>query len=1694
MRRVLVAIAALAVTAQSQEPTNGTSPPPPSAPTFAQVWDDMDPHAGALRCIATSLRGRFIAVGTETSLLLYRVDWYRDTQTLAMRPGVSRVTVDRTLPDSLRSPGHTLDDSAVSAVALSAEGHLLAAATERGVVYLFAITQWRPILQLAAIVAPPEAGGPRVYWSGLMPERFLNRPNAVALSAGGNVLAIAWGSTIAVYGLGMMADNSVIPYSVSVMQPRTVEISDFRELTGRVAALVHSVSLSGDGQTLTASAGDGAVRGYQLTPSGTAPEAVQVKQVACTWHDYREGDDYVIYVKEALGDGKFSFKETTTQDLYNSPMSLHWFTVSECLEMCTGRTGARCSAVEFPTGGSWVSGGAGAVPYCGVWLNGRCRSPLSPGLTSSPGYDLYIINTTSPPTPVPSKWNTVTQGQFDPCRFHHSSKIVLYGTNAQKVTCNQFLFRNTEAHGSFWDYTPQRPVTELHTDMQLFRPDTTSQMSADNVDGTAYRQDGTAIVTAIPPTATDDRSDDLAGWAGYSARRVRPQFSTALLGQHTVLANGEERRAGPTTEKVSLSASLSSDVIAWVQVEAATQGSRSVAMSVMRMKETATTDTVERQTLQAVSVTASGATPNPFPNVSVWTPDVVAGTGGPRSENEECMAITRTRPVLNAEGVNVTTECDSAFSCAGKLGAGELTVWDCADGLSCLPTQRSGAYGPVRDYKEWLYNDQNTASTPEFRCQAATLAPPLAEGDACIGSTAFAGGGSLLDRSLSCPPFTTCTLTSTYDTHKGSWAKYTTREGKPGQPTYRCLRRNPVVAASAVTAEGGMVFLATSQNPWAGDATAFPDSATAAMTLRAFIRSDVAVAPRQAAPAFYSWASHSGRSMSVDCQDSHECAADASQIATGDAGACCADHSGIARCPPEAPVLCMATSCGAGRVHCCARDCGKFGGEKLYIRQPAVPLGLEFEQPLAAGEPEPSAVAIRLALNGQTLVAAMQQGAAAGKPAVDTITFPRPLSSVRAELSSCLGVNAAAVGSVTLSQGNYSDGNHSIGDGVVMTVNVNAAVSAGQSLTVALSGGGCTAAGVGIEQGCSSLHPALCFRVLELAAVNRDASPPASLLGCRSGTSQVWSEEACVTYAATLGSKQAAKAQDSRYPRCYITGGENQLVIWNPDGAAPNNTAEQHTLPQYVYTGSGRRCGQSKRAGLGVIGYVNLTQCAAACASPEAEGCRWFALGNSSSDTDLCILCTEEPDEEWPTEQFSSYYAMLGEPWWRSVRGRSAEPLAGGTAPAPYHRVCEKDPYIVLATSASECGQWGMWDVATPSNCVLASHRATEVGWTAGDSMPVHYGGLLEESAVSDATPVGCFVNTSNGSAVFMFNAWGRGGRAGNGLVRVCQREYPMERMYVLPSKLYPGPGTGGLVDGGIYYPAPIIYGVCFGIVGLCLVWGGIAYYAQFVHNRAAAPEPVLEEALVERYKVDYSKLLERLQVDIDPESTAEDCSVCLENLLDGTCVCLPCAHKFHHQCLLDYITYQVEKRRKRHPRCPNCRARVALDGELPSGEQSPSSSPGSPHAVRRIVRAPPRAATAGTSSSAGTLRGMFPDDDGSSDSSSDGPDDTARPRAASAAPVQTAADAAAAGRPRAGTAGAETLAPFVVSFVSSPESRSTSSRRSRPMRGPSSPALASRNSSPLVPPPPRPTSGGNPLGPESQVTPEEMYVEMPVD
>ena len=78
------------------------------------------------------------------------------------------------------------------------------------------------------------------------------------------------------------------------------------------------------------------------------------------------------------------------------------------------------------------------------------------------------------------------------------------------------------------------------------------------------------------------------------------------------------------------------------------------------------------------------------------------------------------------------------------------------------------------------------------------------------------------------------------------------------------------------------------------------------------------------------------------------------------------------------------------------------------------------------------------------------------------------------------------------------------------------------------------------------------------------------------------------------------------------------------------------------------------------------------------------------------------------------------------------------------------------------------------------------------------------------------------------------------------------------------------------------------------------------VSRRNPEGDNALETELIEKHKLKYEIYLQKLLVDVNPNSTISQCSICLLDLTEAQCGKFPCGHKLHYSCMKDYIMYQV--------------------------------------------------------------------------------------------------------------------------------------------------------------------------------------------
>ncbi|KAJ9471466.1 hypothetical protein DIPPA_26212 [Diplonema papillatum] len=160
-----------------------------------------------------------------------------------------------------------------------------------------------------------------------------------------------------------------------------------------------------------------------------------------------------------------------------------------------------------------------------------------------------------------------------------------------------------------------------------------------------------------------------------------------------------------------------------------------------------------------------------------------------------------------------------------------------------------------------------------------------------------------------------------------------------------------------------------------------------------------------------------------------------------------------------------------------------------------------------------------------------------------------------------------------------------------------------------------------------------------------------------------------------------------------------------------------------------------------------------------------------------------------------------------------------------------------------------------------------------------------------------------------------------------------------------------------LFYPGTLVYAVMFGSIGLCFIAVAAYWYKTWRDRRRqeALVEHPLEQGLIAAHKESYEALLERVVIELDPDATIEQCSVCLEDLINDRVVQLPdCGHRIHLPCMQQYLTHLIEKKRTKNPRCPICRTKILLEqpaGKSPNSFEmrrmsvSPSSRAASPRA-----------------------------------------------------------------------------------------------------------------------------------------------------
>eukprot|EP00755_Sulcionema_specki_P035493 Sspe_Gene.21810::Locus_8202_Transcript_1_1_Confidence_1.000_Length_4572::g.21810::m.21810 len=284
------------------------------------------------------------------------------------------------------------------------------------------------------------------------------------------------------------------------------------------------------------------------------------------------------------------------------------------------------------------------------------------------------------------------------------------------------------------------------------------------------------------------------------------------------------------------------------------------------------------------------------------------------------------------------------------------------------------------------------------------------------------------------------------------------------------------------------------------------------------------------------------------------------------------------------------------------------------------------------------------------------------------------------------------------------------------------------------------------------------------------------------------------------------------------------------------------------------------------------------------------------------------------------------------ITGRSIFYTSDGQAESADGIVCKMRD-IVLERWGT-CSSLGYQDIPSPERCQAAISAVAGQGRWSG--LGVEWGGDVEAATVIDKDlPSGCFVDYESAGTVpkVYFNSFYNLVSNTSSFFPICSFE-PADPFTRAPLPLSPG-------GSGLIYPGPALYSVVFVLLGVCLAAAAI-YWAMCGQSQSRRPErePEVDVEEIQQHWREYDELLSKLTITIDPSDSIAQCSVCLEDLIDNTCIQLPaCSHQLHLDCMRKYVQHQVEKKRKKYPRCPNCRTRLLLESDEPASPGTDDSS-----------------------------------------------------------------------------------------------------------------------------------------------------------
>eukprot|EP01064_Diplonema_japonicum_P001929 TRINITY_DN11271_c0_g1_i2.p1 TRINITY_DN11271_c0_g1~~TRINITY_DN11271_c0_g1_i2.p1 ORF type:complete len:495 (+),score=59.94 TRINITY_DN11271_c0_g1_i2:683-2167(+) len=390
-------------------------------------------------------------------------------------------------------------------------------------------------------------------------------------------------------------------------------------------------------------------------------------------------------------------------------------------------------------------------------------------------------------------------------------------------------------------------------------------------------------------------------------------------------------------------------------------------------------------------------------------------------------------------------------------------------------------------------------------------------------------------------------------------------------------------------------------------------------------------------------------------------------------------------------------------------------------------------------------------------------------------------------------------------------------------------------------------------------------------------------------------------------------------PSCYHADG---VVTWNPLSSLfaaplPSNITSLYSM--MANTSVSPRIPYVKRE----LFWRDLEACLAECYLDAScggatfaeyqENCTFYTstvMGNASNfeesfDADLYVLATRDvlkaarvfPNETGRANQLTSF--------------------------------CESDNWVLGSgsSSSSSCQALAMWSIISHMECIRAVENLVErsllvLNTTFVTPIPLNY-----------LNP-GCVVNVKGGYRWVTFNPYVSTGifePLSEGFLPVCATEEDPNRPTPIPDQPVSPTPEPKPVSRKLFYLPLWVYIVLMHVIGLSLL--AVAVFFNRTGRRGplrwARPEPELAEELVASYKKRFDQLLESFAVVISADDTIATCTVCLEDLIEG-CIELPCGHQLHLQCMQDYITHQVTKRRRKTAKCPNCRHPVELPAEDP--------------------------------------------------------------------------------------------------------------------------------------------------------------------